>query len=129
MSQDKGMTMTSRSRTKCEGGEQHGQYELEDSEGKTKEKLTDIQTCKEGPRVGLGPYVYAMSLLAPAPVKRTTGGMGKSWEPAPHSDYQFCQYISPSLAHDSSPCNCMSSLVQQVCAAERLTRFHLETHN
>ena len=46
---------------------------------------------------------------APAPVKRTTGGMGKSWEPAPHSDYQFCQYISPSIAHDSGPCNYMSS--------------------
>ena len=62
MSQDKGMTMTSRSQTKCEGGERHGQYELEDSEGKTKEKLTDIQTRKEGPRVGLGPYVHAITV-------------------------------------------------------------------
>ena len=46
---------------------------------------------------------------APAPVKRTTGGMGKLWEPAPRSDYQFCQYVSPSVAHDSGPCDCMSS--------------------
>ena len=50
-----------------------------------------------------------VSPLAPAPVKRTTGGMGKSWEPAPCSDYRFCQYVSPSVAHDSGPCDCMSS--------------------
>ena len=50
-----------------------------------------------------------LSLLAPAPVKRTTGGMGKSWELAPCSDYQFCQYVSPSLAHDTGPCSCMLS--------------------
>ena len=48
--------------TKREGGEWHGQYELEDLEGKTKEKLTDIQTHKEGPRVGLGPYVHAIAI-------------------------------------------------------------------
>ena len=52
---------------------------------------------------------HVLSPPAPAPVKRTTGGMGKSWELAPRSDYQFCQYISPSIAHDSSPCNCMLS--------------------
>jgi hypothetical protein len=51
----------------------------------------------------------SLSSLAPAPVKRTTGGMGKSWEPAPRSDYRFCQYVSPSVAHDSGPCDCMSS--------------------
>ena len=46
---------------------------------------------------------------APAPVKRMTGGMGKSWEPAPRRDYKFCQYVSPSVAHDSGPCDCMTS--------------------
>ena len=50
-----------------------------------------------------------MSPPAPAPVKRTTGGMGKLWEPAPRSDYWFCQYVSPSVAHDSGPCDCMST--------------------
>ena len=54
-------------------------------------------------------HLNPLSPLAPAPVKRTTGGMGKSWEPAPRSDYRFCQYVSPSVAHDSGPCNCMSS--------------------
>ena len=53
--------------------------------------------------------IHALSSLAPAPVERTTGGMGKSWEPAPRSDYRFCQYVSPSVAHDSGPCDCMSS--------------------
>ena len=51
----------------------------------------------------------SLSPPAPAPVKRTTGGMGKLWEPAPHSDYKFCQYVSPSVAHDSGPCDCMTS--------------------
>ena len=45
---------------------------------------------------------WCLSLPAPAPAKRTAGGMGtKLWEPAPHSDYRFCQYVSPSVAHDS----------------------------
>ena len=53
---------------------------------------------------------WCLSLLAPAPAKRTAGGMGtKLWEPAPHSDYWFCQYVSPSVAYDSGPCDCMSS--------------------
>ena len=56
-----------------------------------------------------GEGIAKLSPPAPAPVKRMTGGMGKSWKPAPRSDYQFCQYISPSLTHDSGPCNCMMS--------------------
>jgi hypothetical protein len=47
--------------------------------------------------------------LAPAPVKRTTGGMGKSWEPAPEGDFRFCQYVTPRVAHRSGRCDCMSS--------------------
>jgi hypothetical protein len=46
---------------------------------------------------------------APAPVERTTGGMGKSWEPAPKGDFRFCQYVSPRVAHQSGRCDCMSS--------------------
>jgi hypothetical protein len=48
-------------------------------------------------------------LLAPAPAKRMAGGTGKLWEPAPRGDYRFCQYVSPSVAHESGPCDCMSS--------------------
>ena len=49
---------------------------------------------------------------APAPVERTTGGTGKSWEPAPEGDFRFCnfcQYVSPRVAHKSGRCDCMSS--------------------
>ena len=48
-----------------------------------------------------------MLLPAPVPAKRTAGGMGKSWEPAPRRDYCFCQYVSPSVAHRSGPCDCL----------------------
>ena len=34
-----------------------------------------------------------MLSLAPAPAKRTAGGLGKSWEPAPEGDFCFCQCI------------------------------------
>ena len=47
-----GMTTTSCSQAKREGGEQHGQCKLKDSERRSK----NLQIPKEGPRVGLGPW-------------------------------------------------------------------------
>ena len=39
---------------KCEGGEWHGQYELEDLEGKTKENLQTYKHTRKAPELAWG---------------------------------------------------------------------------
>ena len=48
-------------------------------------------------------------LLAPVPAKGTAGGIGKFLRTGPNSDYSFCCYVSPSVAHSNSPCDSMSA--------------------
>jgi hypothetical protein len=71
--------------------------------------LVLVRTLAEPEDLDVSSESAALLSPAPAPVERTTGGMGKSWEPAPEGDFRFCQYVSPRVAHKSGRCDCMSS--------------------
>jgi hypothetical protein len=81
------------------------------------EPRIDRTTVTEGNNRGGG------SLLspAPAPAKRTAGGLGKSWEPAPEGDFRFCQYVSPLVVHKSGRCDCTvaQKIVPMFCHFEQ----------